>query len=81
MKPQDNLSLDWVTGGMNGLCYMDSSVVFECIGCTEHRLPVHCNATPLEVPGWVLGRCATPRATYILSPVHSVCQVTCTLLR
>jgi hypothetical protein len=28
-----------------------SSVVFVYIGCTEHRLPVHCNATPLEVPG------------------------------
>ena len=51
MKPQDNLSLAWVTGGMNGLSYMDSSVVFVYIGCTEHRPPVHCNATPLEVPG------------------------------
>ena len=51
MKPQDDLSLAWVTGGMNGLSYMDSSVVFVYIGCTEHRPPVHCNATPLEVPG------------------------------
>ena len=40
-------------------------------------------ATPprWRFPVWVLGRCATPRATTILSPVHSVCQVTCTLLR
>jgi hypothetical protein len=51
MKPQDNFSLAWVTGGMNGLSYMESSVVFVYIGCTEHRPPVHCNATPLEVPG------------------------------
>jgi hypothetical protein len=52
MKPQDNLSLVWVTGDMNGLSYMDSSVVFVYIGCTEHHPLVHCNAIPLKVPGF-----------------------------
>ena len=55
MKPQDNFSLAWVTGGMNGLSYMESSVVFVYIGCTEHHPLVHCNATPLEVPVGSLG--------------------------
>ncbi len=73
MKPQDNLSLAWVTGGMNGLSYMVSSVVFVYIGCIEHRPPVHCNATPLEVPGlgpWEM--CHTTSIEHTLPSTFSV---------
>jgi hypothetical protein len=58
---------------MNGLSYMDSSVVFVYIGCTSPaRPPVHCNA-PLKVPGlgpWEM--CYTTTNEHALPSTFSV---------